>query len=64
MYSCILQSYVQFEFDRTHENFDEIYRITSFRDMQGREQEQGVVPATLGLEIKKDIPGIERAARL
>jgi ABC-type lipoprotein release transport system permease subunit len=53
-----------YEFDRTHENFNKIYRITSFRDMKGREQEQGVVPATLGLEIKKDIPGIERAARL
>ena len=53
-----------YEFDRIHENFSEIYRITSFRDMQGREQEYGIVPATLGLEIKKDIPGIERAARL
>jgi len=53
-----------YEFDRTHENFSEIYRVTSFRDMQGREQEYGIVPATLGLEIKKDIPGIERAARL
>ena len=52
-----------YEFDRIHENFSEIYRITSFRDMQGREQEYGIVPATLGLEIKKDIPGIERAAR-
>jgi ABC-type antimicrobial peptide transport system permease subunit len=53
-----------YEFDRTHENFDKIYRITCFRDMQGREQEYGVIPATLGLEIKKDIPGIERSARL
>ena len=53
-----------YEFDRTHKNFNEIYRITSFRDMQGREQEYGIVPATLGLEIRKDIPGIERAARL
>ena len=52
-----------YEFDRIHENFSEIYRVTSFRDMQGREQEYGIVPATLGLEIKKDIPGIERAAR-
>ena len=52
-----------YEFDRTHENFDEIYRVTCFRDMQGREQEYGVIPATLGLEIKKDIPGIERSAR-
>jgi len=53
-----------YEFDRFNENFNEIYRITSFRDMQGREQEYGIVPATLGLEIKKDIPGIEKAARL
>jgi putative ABC transport system permease protein len=53
-----------YEFDRSHKNFDKIYRVTSFRDMQGREQEYGVVPATLGLEIKKDIPGIEKSARL
>jgi len=53
-----------YEFDRTHENFSEIYRINSFRDMEGREQEYGAVPATLGLEIKKDIPGIKRAARI
>ena len=53
-----------FEFDRTHENFNEIYRVTSFRDMEGREQEYGIVPATLGLEIKKDIPGVARAARV
>jgi putative ABC transport system permease protein len=53
-----------YEFDRFNKNFNEIYRVTSFRDMQGREQEYGIVPATLGLEIKKDIPGIERAARL
>jgi ABC-type antimicrobial peptide transport system permease subunit len=53
-----------YEFDRTHENFDKIYRVTCFRDMQGREQEYGIVPATLGLVVKKDIPGIEKAARL
>jgi putative ABC transport system permease protein len=53
-----------YEFDRTHLNFDKIYRITSFRDMQGREQEYGIVPATLGLDVKQDIPGIEKSARL
>ena len=53
-----------YEFDRNNVNFDKIYRINSFRDMQGREQEYGVVPATLGLEVKKDIPGIEKATRL
>jgi putative ABC transport system permease protein len=53
-----------YEFDRTHENFDEIYRVTCFRDMEGREQEYGAVPATLGLVAKNDIPGIEKSARL
>jgi ABC-type antimicrobial peptide transport system permease subunit len=53
-----------YEFDRNNVNFDKIYRVNSFRDMEGREQEYGIVPATLGLEVKKDIPGIEKAARL
>jgi putative ABC transport system permease protein len=53
-----------YEFDRTNVNFDKIYRINISRDMQGREQEYGIVPATLGLDVKKDIPGIGKAARL
>jgi putative ABC transport system permease protein len=53
-----------YEFDRQNVNFDKIYRVNSLRDMQGREQEYGVVPATLGLEAKKEIPGIEKSARL
>ena len=53
-----------YEFDRTHENFDEIYRVTCFRDMEGREQEYGAIPATLGLVARKDIPGIEKSARV
>src|SRR5659263_510213 len=53
-----------YEFDRNNVNFDKIYRVNSFRDMEGREQEYGIVPATLGLEVKKDIPGIEKGATL
>ena len=53
-----------YDFDRANVNFDKIYRVTSFRDMQGREQEYGLVPATLGISAKKDIPGIEKSARL
>jgi putative ABC transport system permease protein len=53
-----------YEFDRQNVNFDKIYRVNSFRDMQGREQEYGVVPATLGIMAKKEIPGIEKSARL
>lgn len=53
-----------YDFDRANVNFDQIYRVTCFRDMEGREQEYGIAPATLGLEIKKDIPGISKSARI
>lgn len=53
-----------YEFDRNNANFETIYRVNSFRDMQGREQEYGVVPATLGLQVKSDIPGIKNSARV
>lgn len=53
-----------YEFDRNNDNYNEIYRVNSFRDMQGREQEYGSVPATLGLHVKNDIPGIKNSARL
>ncbi len=64
---CIVAFFNQmfnYEFDRSNENFNEIYRVNCFRDMKGREQEYGIVPSTLGLEIKKDIPGIFRSSRL
>lgn len=53
-----------YEFDRTHVNFDKIYKVNILRDLGGRQQEYGVSPATLGLEAKKDIPGIEKSARI
>ena len=64
---CIVAYFNQmffYEFDRANKNFKEIYRVNSFRDMKGREQEYGIVPATLGIEIKKDIPSVKRSARL
>jgi ABC-type antimicrobial peptide transport system permease subunit len=53
-----------YEFDRNNLNFESIYRINSFRDMEGREQEYGSVPATLALQIKSDVPGIQNIARI
>ncbi|MEA3462359.1 MAG: ABC transporter permease, partial [Bacteroidota bacterium] len=52
------------DFDRYHENFEEVYRVTSNRQMQDREQEFGIVPAPLGPEIKKDFPAVTKAARI
>ena len=53
-----------YDFDGQHINRDKIYRVNSLRDMEGRLQEYGVVPATLGREIKKDITGIDNLSRI
>lgn len=51
-------------FDRQHENFESIYRVNSLRDMQGRNQEYGLVPSALAPEIENEIPGIEKVTRI
>lgn len=53
-----------YDFDRGHENYSEIYRVNSFREMQDRNQEYGLIPIPLGLEVTKDIPAVSKAARL
>jgi len=53
-----------YDFDRYHEHFEEIYRVTSNRQMSEREQEFGIVPAPLGPEVLKDLPAVKNAARI
>ena len=53
-----------YDFDGQHVNRDEIYRVNCLRDMEGRLQEYGVVPATLGREIKKDVTELKDIAKL
>jgi putative ABC transport system permease protein len=53
-----------YEFDRSHEHFEEIYRVTSNRVQGEGEQEYGIVPAPLGPAMKKDLAGIAHAARI
>ena len=53
-----------YDFDRYNENYREIYRVTSNRQMQDREQEFGIVPSPLGQAMKEDFPAIKKAASL
>jgi len=53
-----------YQHDRLHENFDEIYRVNSYRQMQDRDQEYGLVPAPIGPQLTNEVPGIQKAARL
>lgn len=52
-----------YDFDRYHENFEEIYRVTSNRQMQDRDQEFGIVPVPLGPEVLKQVPAIQKSCR-
>lgn len=51
-----------YDFDRYNENHREIYRVTSNRQMEDREQEFGIVPSPLGRAIKEDFPTVSKAA--
>jgi len=53
-----------YNFDRGNENFEEIYRVTSNRQMQDRDQEFGIVPSPLGPELLKELPSVEKATRV
>lgn len=53
-----------YDFDRYHENFDEIYRVTSMRQMQDRDQEYGLVPLPIGTTLTQDIPAVSRSTRI
>ena len=51
-------------YDRFHENYDNIYRIATKLDAQGRHFEVGSVPAPLGPALVDQFPEVVRAARL
>jgi putative ABC transport system permease protein len=51
-------------YDRFHENHDNIYRIATKIDAQGRHLEVGSVPAPLGPALVDQFPEVVRAARL
>jgi len=51
------------EFDMMHSRSDEIYKINSIRDLQGRMQEYGITPMALGPMISGGISGVESVIR-
>ncbi|OFX88100.1 MAG: hypothetical protein A2W99_10870 [Bacteroidetes bacterium GWF2_33_16] len=51
------------DWDKTHANYNQIYKINITRDMQSREQEYGITPFALAQLIKQDISGIDQVCR-
>jgi len=53
-----------YDFDRWNENFHEIYRVNSYRHMQDRDQEYGLMPLPLGQNLVEEIPAVKQVTRL
>lgn len=52
------------DFNKMHSRNQEIYKINSIRDLQGRPQEYGITPMALGPMVAEDISGVEALIRV
>ena len=65
--ACCIVAYLNYNFaqtfDRQHENYDELYQISIYRDQNGANVPFGFAPMVLGDVIKDEIPSIERVSK-
>ena len=65
--ACCIVAYLNYNFaqtfDRQHENYDELYQISIYRDQNGANVPFGFAPMVLGNVIKDEIPSIERVSK-
>ena len=65
--ACCIIAYLNYEFaqnfDRQHENLNELYEISVRIDQNGAQVPFGFAPMPLGPSIKAEIPSIERVSR-
>lgn len=54
----------QLSFDRFHDDYKNIYRVTSERKENGIIEKFGIAPFALGPKLQQDIPGIASAVRI
>src|SRR4051812_39078655 len=66
--ACCILAYLNYNyranFDQNYTGTESIYRLNSMRIVDGSKQPWGVVPLPLAQAIQKDMPGVERVARL
>ncbi|HHP7242240.1 MAG TPA: FtsX-like permease family protein [Cyclobacteriaceae bacterium] len=65
--ACCIVAYINYkysrDFDKIHEKRDNIYKIHTFKNVQGNPLEFGITPMPLANAIKEDIPEINIASR-
>lgn len=65
--ACCIVAYLNYafneEFNSTHENSDQIYRINTVTDRDGRRDSHAICPIPLGPAIAQEVPGITGMTR-
>lgn len=65
--ACCVVAYLNYnfneDFDKQHENFDELYQISMMRDYNGSTYPLGVAPMALAPRFDDDLPGIKAYSR-
>ncbi|WP_420317289.1 ABC transporter permease [Ekhidna sp.] len=65
--ACCIVGYLNWKYDATfdhnHLNHDKIYKIHSYKSVQGEQIKYGITPIGLGEQIKEKIPGITKYSR-
>ncbi len=61
--TAYLNSKYDYDWDRKHANFEDIYKINITREIQGRHQEYGITPHKLGPLLEQDLTGVEKITR-
>jgi ABC-type antimicrobial peptide transport system permease subunit len=51
------------DWDKTHANYEDIYKINITREIQDRQQEYGITPFALATTMRQDISGVEEITR-
>lgn len=66
--ACCIVAYINWEsdsqFDRNHKNAEDIYKINSFRNIEGKNIEYGLAPLALASTAQGQISGISETASL
>lgn len=65
--ACCIVAYLNWKFDanynKNHENHANIYKIHSYKSVQGEKLQYGITPMPLGEQIRDQIPGVTHYSR-
>lgn len=61
--TAYLNGKYDYDWDKSHSNYEDIYKINVTREIQDRHQEYGITPFALAAYLKQDLSGVEEITR-